>query len=129
MKKLTTLSVFVFPLLLSAQGHEHHSEGFDISYWFALLELPFLLVCIFFSFKTAQALKGGALGKGMWLLAWGFLVMAVGHIAMQINHLFGFDVFKDVFGNTLGTVLWFVALVLTWGLSALGFYNIYKVSK
>lgn len=42
-----------------------------IEQWFGILELPFLLVCIVYSFRTAQTLKGGIFGKGMVYLAWG----------------------------------------------------------
>lgn len=112
-----------------AGEHAHESGNFDIVFWFGILELPFLFVCIFYSFKTAAALKGGVFGSGMNFLAWGFLVMALGHIAMQIHHIFGFDVFRDVFGYIVGNIFWFVALIITWGLSALGFYKIYKASS
>lgn len=96
---------------------------------FGALELPFLFLCIFFAFKTASALKGGVFGKGMHLMAWGFLVMAVGHLHMQIDHFFGFNLFNTLMGNTMGQIAWFIALVITWTLSGLGFYNIYKASK
>ena len=57
--------------------------------WFGLLELPFLALCIFFAFVTARALKGGIFGRGMLLLAWGFLVMAVGHLCTNLTSLIG----------------------------------------
>lgn len=118
--------LFVNP---SFAQHGGGNGGYSPVMLFGLFELPFLFICVYYSFRTAQALKGGVFGKGMNYLAWGFLVMAVGHIAMQIHNHFGYDVFRDPFGNALGNVLWFVALIITWGLSALGFYNIYKVSK
>ncbi len=113
------------------QDHQHGGSGggMTIEKWFGLFELPFLFLCIFYAFKTAGALKGGAFGKGMNLMAWGFLVMAVGHLAMQAQHHFGYDVFKELFGYTGGTIAWFVALVVTWSLSGLGFYQIYNASK
>jgi hypothetical protein len=110
-------------------GHQHQEGGLDIVMIFGLLELPFLLVCIYYSFKTANALEGGVFGTGMKYLAWGFLVMAVGHLAMQVHHIFHYDVFRDTFGHLMGNVLWFIALIITWGLSAFGFYKIYSVSK
>lgn len=121
--------------VLMAQYTGEHSEhqtatsGLDMTKIFGLLELPFLLVCVFYSFRTAGALKGGIFGKGMTYLAWGFLVMAVGHLAMQVHHIFGFDIFTDTLGEIGGNIAWFVALIITWGLSAFGFYKIYKVSK
>lgn len=101
----------------------------DFQQWFGILELPFLLVCIVYSFKTAQQLKGGVFGKGMWFLAWGFSIMAVGHLSMQITNIFGVDIFDALLNQPLGKVAWFIALMATWALSALGFYKIYQASK
>lgn len=116
-----------------AQSPEHSTHygpsDFNLAIWFGLLELPFLFLCIFYCFKTSIALRGGIFSRGMKYLAWGFVVMAVGHIAMQVHHIFGFDVFRDLLGQTVGSLLWFIALSITWGLSAIGFYSIYKVSK
>ncbi|MEQ8474471.1 MAG: hypothetical protein RIC35_24955 [Marinoscillum sp.] len=94
-----------------------------------ILELPFLAMAVVFSFMTAKALKGGKLGRGMSFLAWGFLVMAVGHLHMQMDYHFGFNLFEDILGNIGGMVAWFIALIVTWGLSGYGFYLIWKVSK
>ena len=96
---------------------------------FALLELPFLLMCVYFAFRTATALKGGVFGYGMALLAWGFIVMAIGHALMQVEHFIGFSPLNALFGPVLGPAAWVVALVLTWTLSGVGFYKIYSVSK
>lgn len=112
-----------------AWSSEHVHQSFPIEVWFGFLELPFLIVCIYYSFKTAVALKGGIFGKGLMALAWGFLVMAVGHLAMQVHHIFHFDVFRDTLGHVAGSILWFIALMITWGLSAYGFYSMYRVSK
>jgi hypothetical protein len=101
----------------------------NISYWSGIMELPFLFISIFFAFSTASALKGGKFGKGMNLLAWGFLVMAVGHLHMQAEHFYGFNLFKSLLGEIGGSIAWFIALVVTWGFSGLGFYSIYKASK
>ncbi len=104
-------------------------ENLGIEEWFGILELPFLLVCIVYSFKTAQTLKGGVFGKGMVYLAWGFLVMAVGHLSLQITNFFGVDIFEAMLSQPLGKIAWFIALMTTWGLSAVGFYKIYQASK
>lgn len=122
------------PFLLVAQNTDSHvhdkaPEELDSVFWFGILELPFLFLCVYYSFRTAAALKGGIFGQGMNYLAWGFLVMAVGHIAMQIQHIFHYDVFRDTLGYFMGNLAWFIALIITWGLSAIGFYRIYKVSK
>ncbi len=121
------LSMFLIPSILWAQEHTSHSSS--EAEIFGLLELPFLIIAIVFSFLTAKNLKGGKFGSGMSLLAWGFLVMAVGHLHMQIDHLFDYNLFNNLMGATIGRYAWYVALILTWGLSALGFYKIYKASK
>lgn len=94
-----------------------------------LLELPFLFGCVYFAFRTAHALRGGIFGKGMRLLAWGFLVMAVGHLHLQIAEYTGFDIFRTLLGSLGGSILWVLALLLTWGLSGYGFYRIYRAAE
>lgn len=96
---------------------------------FGFLEVPFLLMCIYFAFQTASALRGGVFGRGMMLLAWGFLVMAIGHAHMQIEHFIGHNLINDLFGPSIGPIVWIVALLVTWGLSGVGFYKIYRVSR
>jgi hypothetical protein len=96
---------------------------------FGLLELPFLLVGVVFAFLTAAALRGGVFGRGMALLAWGFLVMAIGHLHMQVSAMLGVNLFAALLGDTAGTLAWVAALVVTWGLSGLGFYSMYRVSR
>jgi hypothetical protein len=105
------------------------SESSNLSLLSGFMELPFLLISVFFAFATAQALKGGKFGKGMNMLAWGFVVMAVGHLHMQVEHIYGYNLFNHLFGQIGGTVAWFVALMITWGFSGLGFYSILKASK
>ena len=128
----SALSVFSF----GQSDIQHHtavvgSENLknNTSFLFSVMELPFLLIAVVFAFLTATALRGGKFGKGMYLVAWGFVVMAVGHLHMQIEHFYGVNLFKSILGNVVGSIAWFVALVATWGLSALGFYSIYKASK
>ncbi len=128
----SSLLLLCLPILLAAQHNNHTGNGevqLDSVFWFGILELPFLFLCVYYSFQTARALKGGIFGQGMNYLAWGFLVVAIGHIAMQIQHIFHYDVFRDTLGYILGNTMWFIALIITWGLSAIGFYRIYKVSK
>lgn len=108
-------------------GHVHASS--DVGFWFGIMELPFLFICVIFAFMTASALRGGKFGQGMNLMAWGFLVMAVGHLHMQIDHFYHFNLFNTLFGYTWGSLAWFLALVATWLLSAGGFYSMYKASK
>ena len=110
----------------NAAGATHAS---NMSYWFGVMELPFLFIAVFFAFLTAYALRGGRFGKGMTYMAWGFLVMAVGHLHMQIEHYYGINIFKSVLGQISGSIAWFIALIVTWGLSGLGFWSIYKASR
>ena len=132
-----SLCVTCCSLLAAAQTNmQHHTvainpalAGNHAAFLFSLMELPFLMIAVVFAFLTASALGGGKFGKGMYQVAWGFLVMAVGHLHMQIEHFYHLNIFKSLLGETAGSVAWFIALVLTWGLSALGFYSIYKASK
>ncbi|WP_298517998.1 hypothetical protein [uncultured Kordia sp.] len=113
------------------QEHQHAatSETFSQGELFGLLELPFLIIALVFCFLTAKRLRGGKFGRGMNLIAWGFLVMAIGHLHMQVDHLYGYNLFNELLGHAIGKIVWFTALIATWGLSALGFYKIYKASK
>lgn len=115
--------------LLQADNAAVATHSANMGYWFGVMELPFLFISVFFAFLTANALKGGKFGKGMTFMAWGFLVMAIGHLHMQIEHYYGFNLFKSLLGQISGSIAWFVALIVTWGLSGLGFYSIYKASK
>jgi len=115
--------------LLQVNNASVAAEGHKISYWSGVMELPFLLISVFFAFATARALKGGRFGKGMNLIAWGFVVMAIGHLHMQIEHFYGYNIFKNLMGDTLGTMAWFIALIITWGFTGLGFYSILKSSR
>lgn len=96
---------------------------------FGLFELPFLFIAVFFAFRVATKLKGGAFGTGMQLLAWGFVVMAVGHLHMQIQHYTGINLFGSIFGEFGGDLVWVLALAVTWALSAYGFQRIYTAAK
>jgi hypothetical protein len=99
------------------------------STWFGVSELPFLLITVVFALLTANALKGGIFGQGMFLIALGSLVMAVGHIHMQVEQFFHYSLFTAIFGMEGGALIWFVALIIAWALSGFGFYSIYKASK
>lgn len=88
-----------------------------------------MMICVVFAFVTANALKGGKFGRGMNLLAWGFLVMAIGHLHMQLDHFYNLNLFRSWFGNLGGSLAWFIALVITWLLSAAGYYSMYKAGK
>jgi hypothetical protein len=115
--------------LLQANNAAGAARSYNSGYLFGIMELPFLFIAVFFAFMTAGSLKGGRFGKGMQYMAWGFLVMAIGHLHMQIEHNYGYNILQSLLGQTNGQVAWFVALMLTWGLSGMGFYSIYKASK
>ncbi|AXT63455.1 hypothetical protein D1816_24945 [Aquimarina sp. AD10] len=121
--------LFINQTLFAQEQSTHHSTKLGSEQIFGLLEMPFLAIALIFSFLTATRLKGGKFGSGMTLLAWGFVVMALGHLHMQIAHIFDYNIFKNIFGDTFGNYIWFIALILTWGLSALGFFKIYRASK
>lgn len=108
---------------LAAQTHP--SAGSNA---YALVELPALVLAVVFGFLTARALRGGRLGKGMALIAWGFLVMAIGHLHMQGEMLFGFNLFEALLGQDVGQAMWVIALLVTWILTGLGFYRLYRAS-
>ncbi|HEX6070626.1 MAG TPA: hypothetical protein VFZ18_12400 [Longimicrobiaceae bacterium] len=105
------------------------SHGVAEANAYALIELPALALAVIFGFLTARALRGGRLGEGMGLIAWGFLVMAIGHLHMQGEVLFGFNLFGALFGRDLGQAVWVVALLVTWTLTGFGFYRLYRASS
>jgi hypothetical protein len=95
---------------------------------FGLLELPFLFIAVFFAFRVAAKLRGGAFGAGMLYLAWGFLVMAIGHLLMQVERYTQINPLTSIFGP-YGDILWVIALMITWTLSAYGFLKIYRAAS
>ncbi len=111
-------------------GHGASASGLtDFSIWFGLVELPFLLLAVYFGFLTARAFRGGIFGRGMGFIAWGFLVMAIGHFNMQSRHFFGYDPIRALLGHPAGDLAWFLALVATWALSGFGFYQLYRAGR
>jgi hypothetical protein len=94
----------------------------------ALVELPFLLITVVFGILTANALKGGVFGRSMVLIASGAAVMGVGHLHLLAEALFNVNLFQTILGP-VGSVVWIVALVASWGLSGFGFYSMYRVSQ
>ncbi|MBI2821004.1 MAG: hypothetical protein HYX74_02150 [Acidobacteria bacterium] len=94
----------------------------------AIFELPFLLITIIFGFRTATALKGGAFGRGMGLIAWGAVIMGIGHIQMQVNQIFHVSLLAVVFGSVGAPIAFLIALIATWVLTGSGFYSIYRAS-
>ncbi|RFM30268.1 hypothetical protein [Deminuibacter soli] len=126
---IATIAAWAQGSTVDSDAHMHMNGHSDASFWFGLMELPFLFICVVFAFMTASALRGGKFGRGMNLLAWGFLVMAVGHLHMQLDHFYNLNLFRSWFGSIGGALAWFVALVVTWLLSATGFYSMYKAGK
>lgn len=111
---------------LATVGYQYDVDQIVLA---GLLELPFLLIAVYFAFRTANALKGGVFGRGMLLMALGATVMAVGHLHLLVIQMWNINIFGSIFGTTLGTVVWIVALIATWGLTGAGFYSIYKSSS
>jgi hypothetical protein len=103
--------------------------GFDLPIILGLLEIPFLAVALLYSWRTASALHGGIFGRGMGMIAAGMLVMGVGHLLMLAHAALGIDVLSAVFGGTLGSIFWVIALLASWGLTGTGFHSIYKASR
>ncbi|MGI9544498.1 MAG: hypothetical protein ACR2MX_14655, partial [Cyclobacteriaceae bacterium] len=66
--KLLLSTIALMSLSHYGQAQDAGGDAITIKEWFGILELPFLLVCLFFAFRTAQALKGGVFGEGMSLL-------------------------------------------------------------
>lgn len=100
-----------------------------MAFVFDLFELLFLFLSLILAFLTARQLKGGIFGRGMGLLAWGFLIMAIDHLHMQIDMHYGFNLFESLLGATGGSIAWGLALMLTWALSGIGLYQMYRASK
>ena len=94
-----------------------------------VFEIPFLVLAIVYALRTAGALRGGIFGRGMGLIALGLIVMAIGHILMMIDMTFGTNLLSQIFGVTLGAVMWVVALIASWVLVGTGFHSIYKASR
>ncbi len=130
-KKALGIMIWVFFtafISTDALAQADHGPSY-IEYWPTVLEIPLLFMAVYFSFRTASALRGGVLGTGMTLLAWGFLIMGIGHAHMQLKMVFGIDIFAMAFGDLGGRIVWVIALMATWGLSALGLYKMYKASS
>jgi len=127
--------LWVAPWILALMAHSAAAQSaagkklgsFEVL--FGLAELPFLFLAVFFALATAVALKGGAFGRGMNLIAWGFLVMAVGHLHMLVERLWGLNLFATAFGPSGGAVVWIVALISSWTLSWLGFHSLYRAAR
>ncbi|MEP4532997.1 MAG: hypothetical protein ABJ004_07920 [Cyclobacteriaceae bacterium] len=125
--RLLSISFLLFISQSAFASGDDQSGNFNLI--LSLLELSFLGIAVVFSFMTSKALRGGKFGRGMTYLAWGFLVMGIGHLHMQLDHQFDINIFNSFFGEVGGLIAWFVALTVTWGLSGYGFYQIWKVSK
>ena len=129
LNKRSSLTIALTAIATVTFAQDHSETPSILELWFGVLELPFLFLCTYFALRTSRALKGGIFGKGMALMAWGFVVMAVGHLHMQIDHFFDLNIFDTLLGPILGQVTWIVALIVTWTLSGLGFYYIFKAAR
>jgi hypothetical protein len=109
--------------------HGGMHPGLTNSVLLGMLELPFLGIALFYSLRTASAMRGGIFGRGMALVAGGMLVMGIGHFLMLADSGFGIDVLTVSLGPTWSGVAWIAALVASWGLTGTGFHSIYKASR
>lgn len=134
MKKFTlvvsTITINLFSLSTYSQENAiHHFSNTDEAKVFGMIEFSLLLIATALSFMTARILRGGKVGNGMIFLAIGFSIMALGHLHIQIEHIFGYNLPKELMGITAGNYAWYLAMLLTWLFSAVGFYKIYKASR
>jgi hypothetical protein len=129
MRALFALFALTFAASVPAVSQQMPMEPSLTDHWYSIIEIPALLAAVVFGFLTARALRGGRLGTGMQLIAWGFLVMAVGHMHMQGEAIFGFNLFSVIFGSAGGEVVWIAALLVTWTLTGLGFFRLYQASS
>src|SRR5437667_5791382 len=95
--------------------------------WFAVLEMPFLLVAIIFGFLIAKSVRSSLIGRGMIFIALGFLVMAIGHIILMADQLLKENILVEFLGQAGGAWAWLMALCTSWLFYGLGFVEIYKV--
>src|SRR5438094_7449478 len=98
-----------------------------MSTWFAVLEMPFLLVAIIYGLLIARTVRSSLIGRGMTFIALGSLVMAIGHIIMIVNGLVKEQILSVILGDVGGAWAWLVALCTSWLLYGLGFIQVYKV--
>lgn len=112
-----------------AQMHSGTHVMFNSHVVLGMLEIPFLALALFYSLRTASAMRGGIFGRGMALMAGGLLVMGIGHFLMLADTALGIDVLTSFFGGTFSSILWVAALVASWALMGTGFHSIYKASR
>src|SRR2546428_13451803 len=95
--------------------------------WFAVFELPFLLVAIIFGILIARTVRSSKIGRGMTFIALGSLIMAIGHIIMIVNGLVKEKILTVLLGDVGGAWAWLVALCTCWLFYGLGFVDISKL--
>ena len=98
-----------------------------MSTWFAVLEMPFLLVAIIYGLLIARTVRSSLIGRGMTFIALGSLVMAIGHILMIVNGLAKEQILSVILGDVGGAWAWLAALCTSWLFYGLGFIEVYKV--
>ena len=54
--------------------------------------------------------------------------MAIGHLLMQVERYTQINPLTSIFGP-YGDILWVIALMITWTLSAYGFLKIYRAAS
>lgn len=125
------LASLLLPLPAFAQqsGMAHGMAHANATLILGSIEIPFLMVAVFYSLRTANALRGGVFGRGMGLMAGGLFIMAIGHMLMLADTAFGVDFLNYILGGIVGSAVWVLALVASWGLTGIGFHSIYRASR
>ena len=102
---------------------------FRFEQWFGIVELIFLATCIYYAFKTANRLKGGVFGSGMIHIAWGFVILGVGHLISQLAYIFEADLMALILKQQQGLITELLIFVFAWGVIILGFMKIFQATR
>src|SRR5207249_206863 len=94
--------------------------------WFAVLEMPFLLVAIIFGFLIAKTVRSSLIGRGMTFIALGSLVMAIGHIILMADQLLKENILVFFLGQAGGPWAWLTALCTSRLFYGLGLFEHFR---
>ena len=124
------MCLIIFPQLVYSQQAALVSwQDWGISTWLGFIEFPFLFASIFYSFKTADAFRGSKLGDGAHLLAYGFIIMTLSQVNLQLRTFFELDMLAWIFSPNVSGIVWFLGLIAMWALFAMGVFRIYQSHK
>ncbi len=100
-----------------------HGTGQGI-YYDSLIELPFLILAVALGIISTRYHVTGALKTGIVYIVAGLVIMSIGHLHMQVEHIWGINIFRSVLGETAGKAIWAMALIISWSMSAYGFRSL-----